>query len=91
MDGAQARAFFDVAAALVGCGHVSGLLMRQVAAGPNAPCTTLAMHFFTKLIDYAKWYGELIADFETQGARSYETQMMWVARLTPKSQVSFAN
>ena len=27
---------FDVSAALVGCGHVSGLLMRRVAAGPNA-------------------------------------------------------
>jgi hypothetical protein len=24
------KIFFDVAAALVGCGHVSGLLMRQV-------------------------------------------------------------
>jgi hypothetical protein len=30
VDGALARAFFDVAAALVGCGHVSGLLMRRV-------------------------------------------------------------
>jgi hypothetical protein len=30
------KSFFDVAAALVGCGHVSGLLMRQVAAGPIA-------------------------------------------------------
>ena len=27
---------FDVAAALVGCGHVSGLFVRHVAAGPNA-------------------------------------------------------
>ena len=26
----------DVAAALVGCGHVSGLFVRHVAAGPNA-------------------------------------------------------
>jgi hypothetical protein len=24
------KSFFDVGAALVGCGHVSGLLMRQV-------------------------------------------------------------
>jgi hypothetical protein len=24
------KSFFDVSAALVGCGHVSGLLMRQV-------------------------------------------------------------
>jgi hypothetical protein len=30
VDGAMARAFFDVAAALVGCGHVSGLLMRRM-------------------------------------------------------------
>ena len=30
VDGAMARAFFDVSAALVGCGHVSGLLMRRV-------------------------------------------------------------
>src|SRR3974390_999790 len=26
----------DVSAALVGCGHVSGLFVRHVAAGPNA-------------------------------------------------------
>ena len=26
----MARAFFDVSAASVGCGHVSGLLMRRV-------------------------------------------------------------
>jgi hypothetical protein len=25
------KSFFDVSAALVGCGHVSGLLMRQVS------------------------------------------------------------
>jgi hypothetical protein len=30
VDGALARAFFDVAAALVGCGHVSGLFARRM-------------------------------------------------------------
>jgi len=37
VDGAMARNFLTFLQQLVGCGHVSGLLMRQVvAAGPNA-------------------------------------------------------